>query len=534
MGGGEGGSGRRTDETLPSSPGSPVPLPMRWIAVLALLDPLACEAQPWPTPRRPAVPVLFDDFAYSPATLEAPVPWATRLGAPPPAQCSGEAPCERLWWRSNWYDEGPRGERVIARNGTVRLQNLPGDTLDYGPRDARPPLLTSGFVASRGTWVARVRLAEIRHPGARAGAPGRASFVTQAFWVASPHYASHTGRFDRAHWSEFNIEWNNYFYPPRAPGVGPPTGLVIDQFAALGATFDGETQGTEALGTATGGLFPRDPSAARARPLTCQRVDAQGRARSLSDERACQDALASRPGQPRDVVLLFRYDGATLTWELASPAADGSYAAMAHTERFGRRAQPMLTHFSQMIPSPSFCRRTGNPVSRCTAPRDTLGFDVDWFLYSPDPTITLREAVAYADWLRQAGYARVNTTGRTLRPPAVPAPASAARLHAPDPQESHWTFVPPPLHRVAGDDPRGLSWRMRWFVREQPTAGARWSDWQARPETGFSALIPARAYRTEVTVEADDWHGGGGTPSVRVCRGVGSGTAAYACAGRTD
>ena len=472
---------------------------------------------------RPSVPLVFDDFTYGTRdALLAPARWVSDLEASMPGDaCTPGEGCERLWYLGNWRDEGAGGARVTTDGpSSVRLQTLPGDTIRWGASEGHPPLLQSGLMASTGTWVAAVRFSDIRHQHARTGRPGSTSLLSDAFWTISPHYVSNTAAFDRAHWSELNHEWNNYFYPPRRVASDLSTGMVIDQFVAAGITLDGECQGLCESGLATGGLFMSDPIDPASGPLTC-REWRDGRVGAVRDAFACQEAMTQNVA-----VLLLQYRGTTMHWSaaVADPRRPGGWLWMALDHPVGRRTQPMTAMFSRIMASPSFCNRTGNPEPMCRA-SEASGFSIDWFLYTPDPDLTVWDAIGNVEWMRSRGLSRVNTASLRLAAPSPATMGSSQRLLTPATSlpeaRPEWTFVPPlPVKSSAGA--ARLSWDVRWQWRARRSAGSEWSAWTPVEDGGFSIDQPVSENweRVEVEVTARDWHPIEASEPIVICRGL--------------
>lgn len=422
-------------------------------------------------------------------------------------------------------------------DGWLRLESLPGDTLQYGTSSGHPPWVQSGFQASRGTWVARLRFSDIRPWHVVHGSAGSAPLLSQAFWSMSPVYASRTPHWDKVGGSEINMEWNNYFYTPRSDILIESTSIDIVEFLGLGATVDGECRGGCDLGLAIGGIYPSAISGSGAPPLSCTQVEGYV-SWLVQDPWVCQDSF----GEGRDVVLFFQYDERELRWKAASTARGqsnpGQPFVIAGAElMLGRPFQPMTAIFSQIMATQAFCREHAKQPYECS-PSRPVGFEIDWFIYSPETDWSIHDAVATADWLRTRGYNRLNTTQFGLQPPTSRPPLSRVHLIPPKATPSVdgyvWTLVMPLAWRQPPQSYSDISWRIRWWTRTyQPTGNGTWSPWQNLPAEGFSWTAPRtrESLTREVSVRADDWHPGDATSSVRVCIGMTPNGRTYVCEG---
>lgn len=526
------------------------------VASAVALSLVSLAAPPGLAQTKPTIPVVFDGFSYADrAALFAPVRWATDLNVAPPqaGTCVPGPGCERLWYNGSWVDDGAPGDRITinpADPGRVLIQSFEGDHMMWGAGvndlpAVRPSVLMSGFLQRTGTWVARVLLEDIRTIEAEFGT-GNTPFLSDAFWVRSPFYASHSADYAQKHASEINLEWNNFFYRPGSHGNPGPL-VEADQFMADGVTFDGECQGTCANGIATGGLFMSDPLTPGGSELGCYMYGPGGYTLDV-DPHTCQDSFVTghRAGnRSKWANLMFQYDGVNLTWtavtwDYGTPApGDERYYVMSETLPFSRRTQPMATYFSRIMAPRSWSEcSTGNrdPLVICTAQEDS-GFAVDWFLYTPNTNMTIWEAESYAWWMNSYGYSNVNTV------PGLKLSASAAEnpqtltvwtpYDGPSTTVREWTVTPPLPYVGSAVDPHPqLSWGVTWKYRYKKKSTSTWTNWVPLTNQGFSVDHPhvIQWHQFEMEVEVIDWHGTTTTP-LRRCVGLTSPTAAgrYNC-----
>lgn len=447
---------------------------------LLLLAPESVLGQALPTV---GVPVLFDDFRYrapvgfdgaaksgADGTLFGRNPW---LEGPDLSRLRVGAVPSRAWYAFGWQDEyaaypqipcatTPCDQSLFDGRGTEvatePVRDAPGHVRMQFRGGAYPadrlisPLLTSGFAARTGTWVARVKLPTFA--GLRSGnglgvvlAPlwlkdATEAWETRAMWV---------GNTSGLNWWEANIEiwrepdgWKPYADVNARDQPGCVTSPVARRYLSAGnswyrhsdascADADGERRFSR---DATFGacLVQHRPGA---RSAVLQSV-------VLPDQSDCLDALIGAApassafagvGHPY-VYLVMQHTGARTRRALYArreradgrPVSSAGFASLLlEQEQSNSVDAGFFSAQLQMILFPA-----GASASPRTVGPEGVEMRMDWFLYTPDTTLGVREAPDLARTVQQrlavynrrrpAGEQvwRVNTTGLALQAPVAP------------------------------------------------------------------------------------------------------------------
>lgn len=349
------------------------------------------QAQPAPEPPDWDRGFIWDAFEYRNShALTGTADWCV---ADPGELPSSPEKCQisrvQAWYRTNWAERSKNyvGDLVTgapALPGRVALNLLDGITYEWGSTAT----FISGFTWRTGTWHARVRLQDLT-----LSQPG----VSTSFWMMSPYWACANvtpGASCTAHpekyWSEWNFEWTTFWNVHRG-STGPwmSTGALTDGEATIvGAS---PLQGNESADDFTcrapdGTVLPWD---------TCRLYFING-------------VDAPDPEGPF-VDLMVQFDGIRARWEVVAHAHN---ASLPHAWVEASATSPVLG--------------AGQPVMTIFSATPKMGVEMDrnrwlvaeWFLYTPEPNLSIEEMVAAASWLQdEAGYSRLNTTGTALSRP---------------------------------------------------------------------------------------------------------------------
>lgn len=372
--------------------------------------------------------VVFDDFDYSSTewsrTTLPDRDGAMRDGAPPPtgsvygvsqwATAQGDTTA-RLWYRHGWQEPSHVWEfgTLESREEGLTFALEPGAHPVAGCTDPDAPAavalaqqITTGFVARRGTWAARVRFGAVGHPD-EAG-------VIQAFWLMSPMGArvqTASGREERV-WNEVDHEFNNRFRGDDQPFDYDATGF---------RGGDGTDPGPRPMfAPSLAGAEAGNPDGLA---WTCTAIE-NGRGERL-DAASCSRILANPVGRAREVwsTLFIRVADEGITFGLR--AEDGDRLLVMASETTGpTTVLPLTAMLSQhLFPGrPATC----DDQSILSVPVET---GVDWFYFTPDPSATDEEVLADVATLREMGIPRAATVpGLNLERPDRHLTASSLRF----------------------------------------------------------------------------------------------------------
>ncbi|MEL6616793.1 MAG: hypothetical protein AAFQ43_13705, partial [Bacteroidota bacterium] len=316
---------------------------------------------------------------------------------------SGYIPAERS------LDATPDGLRFAAAAGDHQSDGCRDE--NGSGHSVSPQQIASGFTARRGTWMARVRLGELPQAD-------QASLI-HAFWVLGhAHGWVREDGEDRRVSNEIDHEWNNSFAGHRQTFAYSSTGASVGvPFEGLPGFWRKAPMGTPDAPPGLGRHHDvLDPAY-----WTCRYTGASGD-RTLAPE-ACAALLSGQrasglPAPQGDVwsTLTIHVSDAGIDFSLVSDGWGGRVEMQ--SSRLSPSTQlPMSALFSQHVTPAVGVRACEDPVTLLR--RRT--FDVDWFLYSPDPSLSLSDARAHVRTLRARGVPRLATIPdarleRPLRP----------------------------------------------------------------------------------------------------------------------
>ncbi len=341
----------------------------------------------------------------------------------------------RAWFSSNgWLDFGTWLTDENARNITDSLQSIATQSTDVpgwivlessADRPSRTQLgFSSGFEASTGTWVARVRMGPMQPNGS-----GKTDVAHTPLWLQSSNSARDLRTRDglyvsrESSWSEINFEINNWW--TNGCDDGPSNQCRV----SAGVTWGHLTpdNGNRAM-RAPGRQQTESPEAS----ATCRIVAVPGgyAGARVARDAECAQVLTNAVTQDGDV---FAYVLIRLT-----PTRSFQAVAAFDETRDGYRRDRIdgfeslymetpgggLPHYAP----PDAMRMISSLLLEQDRPFATR-METDWMFYAPDTTLTIRDAMGDVDRLRaalaeadvrdQSGrrVTRVNTTGLGLRNP---------------------------------------------------------------------------------------------------------------------
>ena len=316
------------------------------------------------------------------------------------------------------------------------------------------------------------------------------------------------------YWTEINFEWNNYFAdaPPAGPGgradgyrdapscladrVPMYLGRVLTPeayryhfcdypYMSIGATIGGERNGGSPIGggvSATSQLASptdtEDPSPERwPTALTCEVRLLDGRSFDVEDTRWCNRAMRRRmtrepagkvspplasTAEP-ERILMYQLSSDEVRWTMLATSLGVGHVVMTG-------ASPVTSSVAQPIAAEFLVKATAATPDH-TALEVPVNMAVDWYYFSPDPSLSIWEVVEDVRGLRCFGagggdpsLSRINTTGRSLAAP------SSTRPHIQEARYNGETFgiVLRPLAKT--------SWyQTEWSFAHHDGAGWVWS-----------------------------------------------------------
>ena len=364
--------------------------------------------------------VLFDDFEYASADWVPELrgtPEAPDLGPPGSlfgpnrwvTSPEGKTETRKLWYRFGWRGVGliERGRTLAPTARGLRFSVAPGlyapeGCYPEGSRfDASPQQISTGFTARRGTWVSHVKLGALPDPNEAA--------MMHSFWLVGHARAWITGESGtlRSITNEVDHEWNNRFL---GGGQGAPYDAT-GAYVAVPERHRSAPMGPPEAPLPTGPA-PRLDTFEVERgggPWSC-RYTRGGSSRDLAPE-ACSTLLSGRAvsglpaptGEVWSTLSIHIADGGIrfgllsdgwgarieMASEVLSPATEQPLAALLSQHAFHGRDERTC-----QVPAILTSRRT---------------FEADWFLFSPDPALTIPNARALADSVQRAGVPRLAT-----------------------------------------------------------------------------------------------------------------------------
>lgn len=427
--------------------------------------------------------ILFDDFRY-----RAPVDYDIAAKSGPDGTLFGHnswlvgptldrlrvsAESTRAWYGFGWQDEfvaypqipctvAPCDQSAFDGHGveiyTEGIVEAPGHAVlqfrrgVYARDGVISPLLTSGFAARTGTWVVRVRLPTFEGLREESGL----GVVLAPLWLKNATEAWETrqtwaGNVSGLNWWEANVEfW-------REPNVWKPY-ADINHLDHPGCATPPETQRYLSAGTS----WYRYSSASCADETGVRRIPKDAtfgactvehrsnvypytlQADSLPDQRDCLDALIGAApehgafagvGHPYLYVMMQhtgqqtrRYLYARNESDDGRPESSAGFESLLLDQTQSNEVDPgFFSAQVQMILYP-----TGASAGPRTLGPETIDLLVDWFLYTPDTTLSIRQAPDLARAVQQRLSTfnrrlpaeeqvwRVNTTGLALQAPVTP------------------------------------------------------------------------------------------------------------------
>lgn len=353
--------------------------------------------------------VVFDDFAYTSTEWRMAVQRDHADGTPSPdvEGAPGSLYGPNAWWtpggelhRRAWYRYGWQEEWNSAFGGSLdpspnglSFRVPPG--LHVGdrcpdPRDPSRPMapqqIASGFTATRGTWVARLRFSTL--------AEARDGVHIQAFWLVSHAFGRmRTAEGDLPVWNEVDHEFNNAFRGPDQPYPYDATSV------RSGAGRDVGWVGLAAPGHAAGVDGARAGCAVTVRGRT-----------HLEPEAACMARLANPPDRQTPVwaTLIMRVSDAGVVFEVTAQDGDASLE-MVSARHAPAPVLPLVTLFSQHL----------NPLGHGWSCEQQVPLaheaemEVDWMYYDRDPEASRARVEAGVAAFRARGIPRA-VTGPSL------------------------------------------------------------------------------------------------------------------------
>ncbi|GAB5519090.1 MAG: hypothetical protein RhofKO_13410 [Rhodothermales bacterium] len=438
--------------------------------------------------------VVFDDLRYAPQLY---------TGRPDLPGAAGTLFGENTWngglseraWNFHHLDNActlaDHTSIEVTDTGEVVFRIEPHDQptdVAYDCNQINPDIVF-GLMERTGTWAVRVKLTDLEP----------LTPFTETFWLHSAHQAQAN---DEKYWVEVNYEWQNWFslksYDadvtndrwwgswewPKVMGYAENAPVLPTQrktyMSTAARVYEWNSSPFSLIGS-EGGAPLRNPLLANtdANNFTCYRSSGVF-ARENLDGPACMRAITASPNQY--AILLFRYDGRTLTYSLALPNPNGAG---------GLRMDRQLTigrHFQRMLPI------IGSKVA-VVSPNRTAEMVLDWYFYSPNATLDVNQVLRLTRSFQAQGITRLNTTGRSLVAPD-PTPWTADIL-PPTPSAGN------PLEFVVQPTPRGANNHTVEWRTTNPCTN-RTSDWVQ----GSFAYRPPAAQTCDtiqVEVRVDDF-----------------------------
>lgn len=443
--------------------------------------------------------IIFDDFDYQSTTnLFGSNLWRTNTNNTSPTSIATVG-----WYNYGWDREiSNRPTGRFETNGSFIELILPQDHLSkYNANDVNtlPTHLVSGFVASSGTWVARVKLADLETllgKGYKSTYENQNSFANQAFWVTSDYVVSKSQSRTDSHWSEINFEWQNFFGETVKDWITPFGGKIKApaMYMANGATFDGEMANSAGISgnfSMYDPIHPKFPTT-NPFPFSCYFLNGENSNSQWFEHFPtyhwfygtnqesiinCRDAIyrdlniTSKSDQWVELMIQFAdNDPSQLKLAIVSRAFSGTKRLMYMEGKYTiyDRSQNMRSFLSISQPWNENISKTQVPTTA------KLKMGVDWFYYTPDTNVDIWGVLRDVDTIRNNGISRLNSTGISLTP-IPPNNSNTVRnsqfyLLPPNQARNFWKLRLP--NNVTNN------YKVQWRYRSiYPWGVQPWSDW---------------------------------------------------------
>ena len=252
-------------------------------------------------------------------------------------------------------------------------------------------------------------------------------------------------------------------------------GLQMFEFNA-GAAFD--------TGETAGGIPLRNSLLPNASPFTCY-LSSNGEITNIPDPIACMSYIAKKDTDHPWVQLVIQYDSKDAVFSLRSPLDDDSHVFMSMRVAVNKRSLPMLVNLGIHTP---------NSVLKL-AETDRTSFEIDWFYYSPETSLSAEQILEHVDVFRSKDWPRVNLDRAKLSVSEL-TPWRIDEVRTPTEEDPHWTVLPIMRFTHAIE--------VQWNYRTRQEADSFFTPWSGWARGGLEFSLPQAPYEVEMDVRIRD------------------------------